>query len=192
MFQPRDVAPHRFIDPSAGLARPRNGGLGQRLEKYLIGPAAAINADHENDRTAQQLSDTKRALGERRRRPEEVVPNEVLAVDVPIGKHADEVAAIEAIGDRNEGIQSSQADHFCREARIDRRKGGADLARVFLVHEKADRNIALAPTEGACDLEAAEMRAEQHTTIAALLETVNDFLAVYVDNEFLGLLVDQK
>src|SRR6185503_10774877 len=93
MFEPRDVATHRLIDPSAGIARPRCSGLGQWLEKYLVGSSAAINADHEHDRASQQHCDAERTLGKCRRHPEEVVSDQVLAVDVSIREHADNVAA---------------------------------------------------------------------------------------------------
>src|SRR5690348_5806756 len=192
MLEPRHVSPHRAIEPRRAVARPGFRRFGQGFKKDIIRPVAAIDPNHHHDRPLQQHCHPKWTLRKRRRDAEKRVADEIFAADIAVGEQPDEMTTVQSLGDGDERVRPSKANHLRLELWIDRRERGADLARVFLVHHETDGQIALATADRPRHLEAAEMRAEQDAAAAAPLDVPYDLLAVDANVELIDLLVQQK
>src|SRR5260221_831571 len=191
-LEPFNIVSHCPVGLLAAAARARIVADRQTFEKDIIALAATIHTEHQHDGALQQGRHAEGPQRERCRCAEEVTAALLLAVEHAISENADKVPVIEARFSLDQRVGLPKRDDIQRQARIDGVQHGSDLARVLLVHDKADAQSGLHPAHRPHHREAAEMRAEENAPRALPQDVQDYFLTVNADVEAIDLIVQQK
>ena len=149
----------------------------------MVVVAAAVQTGHENHRAPEGCGGAYRARGKQRRTSEEAHDLRRRIRDGAVGEHANELALIKAVADPQHRLEVPERNDFRRTGRVGGFEKRGDPAGVVLVHRHRHAQTRAAPAQGAHDLEAPQVRAEQKRPAAARDRVVHEFFALGRDLE---------
>src|SRR5205823_1837637 len=121
--------------------------------------------------------------GKKRRASEEAHHLRRRIPERAVGQYADELALLQAVVDTQHRLEASERDDLGCAAGTGGPEEGGDAAGVVLVHRHRHREARAAPADGAHELEASEVRADEKRSATARESLLHERLAFDRDVE---------
>src|SRR5688572_15557605 len=178
---------HVALDPGHQRDVARAGAeldaLGKHLVMDVVAQLAFVEAEEGDHRHAEHRRRQYRPGGKPGLAAEELASGRALVAERAVAQHGNHLAALEALAHAQQAADFAGPDDAVRELGGHLAQPAAGRARVAFVHHQVDRQLLVALAEGAQDLDAAQVRADQQAAAAAREQRLYRLHPVHADLE---------